>query len=114
MPRVQCLYNYRLHVITQHTHTHVYLLNPEMIPPTCGESQHISVVCLVTDTDTDYYRARECIVALIPHHMQNQQYVTRGRSQVKCCLSSGASVCVGIHASISMAILYEDIDNCIL
>lgn len=58
--------------------------------------------------------ARECIVALIPHHMQNQQYVTRGRSQVKCCLSSGASVCVGMHASISMAILYEDIDNCIL
>lgn len=58
--------------------------------------------------------ARECVVALIPHHMQNQQYVTRGRYQVKGCLSSGASVCVGMHASISMAILYKDIDNCIL
>lgn len=77
MPRVQCLYNYRLHVITQHTHTHVYLLNPEMIPPTCGESQHISVVCLVTDTDTDYYRALNHLnnlLAFYSEHMSARVY----------------------------------------
>lgn len=47
----QCLYNYRLHVITQHTH--VYLLNPEIILLSCAESQHISAICLLVDSDAD-------------------------------------------------------------
>ncbi len=33
--------------------SHMYLLNPKIIHLTCGESQHISVVCLMTDTETD-------------------------------------------------------------
>lgn len=48
---VQCLYNYRLHVITQHTH--VYLRNTKIIILTCGESQHISAVCFMADTEAD-------------------------------------------------------------
>lgn len=59
----------RLH--NTHTHTHLYLSNPEIITLTCGESQHILVVGLRTNTEGDWWLITfivgELACALMPH-----------------------------------------------